>query len=123
MTPTIAKLWASGYEVFDEIRRETGTSAAWLEPWFAHFAPGGRAPRAGEVWSSPEMASSLEQIADSWAREYYQGSLAEKMDDFSRATGGYLGKEDLADYWCEWVKPVSYTHLDVYKRQVQTLVY
>ena len=106
VTPTIAKLWASGYEVFDAIRNESGTRPSWLEPWFAHFAPAGRAPQAGEVWSSPQMAASLEKIADSGAKEFYQGSLAEQMDAFSRETGGYLRKEDLADYWCEWVKPI-----------------
>lgn len=133
VTPTIAKLWNSGYGIFDGIRRAaeqfsglaaglsgemhaetaeelcsegSAKKAAWVEPWFAHFAPEGRAPQAGEVWRSEDMARSLELIGESWAEEYYRGGLAEKMDAFSRETGGYLRKEDLAAYWCEWVKPI-----------------
>ena len=77
---------------------------------------------------------------------FYRGELAEAIGDFSRKTGGWLREEDLAAYRAEWVEPittnyrgydvweippnghgivalmalnipVSYTHLDVYKRQ------
>lgn len=111
VTPTIAKLWKSGYEVFDRIRAEAvgkaeTEGAAWVLPWFEHFAPEGRAPQAGEIWKSEEMAKSLTMIAETDAECYYRGELAEKMDAFSRETGGYLRKEDLADYWCEWVTPI-----------------
>ncbi len=117
VTPTIAGLWKSGFDMFEKIRRAEGEKAAWLEPWFSHFAPEGRAPEAGEVWSSREMADTLEKIGDSLAEEFYRGNLADRMDAFSRETGGYLRKEDLAGYWCEWVKPihVNYRGYDVWE--------
>ena len=42
-----------------------------------------------------------------WEHVYYVGAVAEDS--------GVLQGEILLDYWN---KPVSYTHLDVYKRQV-----
>ena len=33
--------------------------------------------------------------------------MAEKIDTFSRETGGYLRKEDLAQFHAEWVEPIS----------------
>lgn len=117
VTPTIAQLWEAGYQLFDKIRAAEGENAAWLKPWFEHFAPEGRAPKAGEIWKSPEMARTLEQIADTDAKAYYEGELAEKLDAFSRETGGYIRKEDLKDYWCQWVKPVrvNYRGYDVWE--------
>ena len=117
VTPTIAQLWEAGYRLFDKIRAAEGKKAAWLKPWFEHFAPEGRAPKAGEIWKSPEMARTLEQIADTDAKAYYEGILAEKLDAFSKETGGYIRKEDLKDYWCQWVKPihVNYRGYDVWE--------
>ena len=45
------------------------------------------------------------------------GALAEKIDAFSRATGGYLRREDLAAYRPQWVEPVSvnYRGYDVWE--------
>ena len=117
VTPTIAQLWEAGYRLFDRIRAKEGGNAAWLKPWFEHFAPEGRAPKAGEIWRSTEMAETLALIADTEAKAYYEGVLAEKLDAFARETGGYIRKEDLNGYWCQWVKPihVNYRGYDVWE--------
>lgn len=73
VTPTIAQLWDAGYRLFDKIRAAEGDKAEWLKPWFAHFAPEGHAPEAGEIWKSPEMAETLARIADTDAKTYYEG--------------------------------------------------
>lgn len=120
VTPTIAKLWDSGYALFCKLKREEeekGEDVSWLLPWFSHFAPNGRAPQAGEIWNSEEMAETLQEIAETDAQSYYQGRLADQIDAFSRKTGGFLRKEDLKDYWCEWVKPIHlpYRGYDVWE--------
>lgn len=115
VSPTIASLWEAGFCVFERIQTEA--DPAWLQPWFDHFAPQGRAPKAGEIWKSEEMAGSLEKIAATEAKAFYRGELAEAISDFSEKTGGFIRKSDLEDYWCEWVKPIhiNYRGYDVWE--------
>lgn len=113
--PTASVLWGEGYQVFDAIRVQEAPD--WVNPWFDHFAPKGHAPRAGEIWKSEEMADTLEKIAVSQAAAFYRGELAEKIDAFSRKTGGYIRKKDMESYWCEWVRPIhiNYRGYDVWE--------
>ncbi|WP_243095510.1 gamma-glutamyltransferase family protein [Thermus thalpophilus] len=71
------------------------------------FFPGGRAPRAGEVWRSPLHAKTLREIADSYGESLYRGALAEALARFSADTGGLLTLEDLKAHAPEWVEPLS----------------
>ncbi|MBW7460290.1 gamma-glutamyltransferase, partial [Paenibacillus sepulcri] len=71
------------------------------------FAPDGRAPDAGEIWRSPDHARTLRSIAETRAESFYRGELAEQIDAFFRKHGGFLSKEDLAQYRPEWVDPIS----------------
>lgn len=78
-----------------------------FKPWFDTFAPNGRAPKVGEVWSSKGHAETLRKIGETKARDFYEGDLANQIDAFSRKYKGYLRKEDLAAYKPEWVEPIS----------------
>ncbi len=51
------------------------------------------------------------------AESFYRGELAEKIDAFSKKYGGYITKEDLAEYYPEWVEPIStdYKGYEVYE--------
>lgn len=104
VSPVISQLWDRAYQEFSAL-----PPAEEFQPWFDTFAPKGRAPRAGEVWSCPHMADTLEEIADTGAKAYYQGRLADAIDQFSQRTGGFLRKSDLEDYWCAWTDPI---HID-----------
>ena len=127
VSPTAATLWDAAFQMFDGMRDEgNGLSGfsddaephpTWLQPWFSHFAPKGRAPRAGEVWKSEDMAVSLEKIAATGAKAYYQGELAQAISEFAEKTGGFIRKSDMEDYWCEWVKPIhiNYRGYDVWE--------
>lgn len=114
VTPVTSELWAAAFDLFRELggfgESQGEETAQWLKPWFHHFAPKGRAPRAGEIWRSEDMAGTLHRIARSGARDFYTGDLADRMDEFSRRSGGYLRKEDLTGYWCEWIRPVHVTY-------------
>jgi len=112
VSPVTSQLWGEAYEEFS-----AELSGPEFQPWFHTFAPKGRAPRAGEMWSCPDMAVTLEKIGDTGARSFYQGRLADKIDAFSKETGGYLRKSDLADYWCSWVDPIhiEYRGYDVWE--------
>ncbi|GAB5602263.1 gamma-glutamyltransferase family protein [Thermus sp. FJN-A] len=107
-----------GYPVGPETarawRRAEGIYLALEGPEFKAFRevffPGGRAPRAGEVWRSPGHAKTLKEIAETYGESLYRGSLAEALVRFSAETGGLLTREDLAAHTPEWVEPLSLTY-------------
>ncbi|PTX64692.1 gamma-glutamyltranspeptidase/glutathione hydrolase [Melghirimyces profundicolus] len=100
LTPVLAKYWEKGAAVFRPL------DGPEFESWFRTFTPEGRAPRAGEVWRSPDHARTLTSIAETGADSFYRGDLAEKMDRFAREHGGFLRKEDLEAFRPEWVDPI-----------------
>ena len=92
------------------------TAAAWRRapeiyaafPSFqATFAPQGRAPRAGELFRSPDHARTLAMIAESEGAAFYRGSLADQIVAHARATGGLMALEDLAEHRADWVTPMQ----------------
>ena len=101
VSPVASQLWDSAVERYGQYGTDEFT------PWFTHFAPNGQAPKAGDVWRSPDMAKTLRDIASSNGDAFYQGNLADAMDAFSRQHGGFLRKEDLKSFKPEWVKPIS----------------
>ncbi|SEM71021.1 gamma-glutamyltransferase family protein [Halomonas caseinilytica] len=108
VSPVIASLWQRDEATF---RRHLEGEA--MQAWFETFTPAGRAPRAGEWHRCTDQAATLERIAETGAESFYRGELAERIDAFSRRTGGYLRAEDLADYRPEWVAPISARYRDV----------
>lgn len=69
--------------------------------------PGGRAPRAGEVVRLPELARTLQIIAEGGAEAFYRGEPARRMADFVQAHGGRLTTDDLASHRSTWDEPIS----------------
>lgn len=101
VTPVIHQMWAEAHESYSAYQD------ASFAPWFETFAPNGHAPRPGELWRAPDHARTLRAIADSESRDFYQGELAERIDAFFREHGGFLRKQDLADFEPQWVEPIS----------------
>lgn len=112
IAPTVGKYWDRAYKIFSK-----NLKGEEFNHWFETFAPNGRAPEVGEIWMSKNHATTLEEIANTNAESFYRGSLADKIDEFSRKYGGYIRKEDLAQYRPEWVDPikVNYRGYDVWE--------
>ncbi|WP_026702565.1 gamma-glutamyltransferase family protein [Salibacterium aidingense] len=102
LSPVTARNWRRAIQ-----HLQSTLSGVEYEFLFETFAPNGTIPAAGEMWKSEAFADTLEQIASSKGEAFYQGTLAEQIDAFSRKYGGFLRKEDLARYTPEWVTPVS----------------
>ena len=85
VSPTVSLLWARAEKLYSKFRADPQ-----FEPWFEHFAPAGRAPKAGEVFSSADMARTLELIAATEGRALYKGVLAERTAEFFEAKKGLL---------------------------------
>ena len=112
VSPVISFLWNKDFQALRGQLSEAAT-----EHWFSTFAPEGRAPVTGEIFRSEAHARTLESLAQSRCESFYRGELAEAIDGFSRKTGGFLRKEDLAAYQPEWVKPIkaNYRGYDIWE--------
>ncbi len=71
------------------------------------FLPEGRAPEQGEVFRNPDLANTLERIAEEGRQGFYEGEIARTVDAFCRRTGCPLRHEDLAAHEADWVEPVG----------------
>ena len=110
--------WISGHRGH---RRRLGAQRAscWRSiPDFAEtYMPNGRAPAKGEIFRNPLLANTLSAIAEGGRDAFYKGDIAQRIEDYMRANGGYLTAADLAAHHSEWVEPVStnYRGYDVWE--------
>ena len=81
------------------------------------FAPGGRAPREGEIFKNPALAGTLRVLATQGRNGFYRGEVAAAIDAFMRTNGGFLRRADFERHTSDWVDPVSvnYRGYDVYE--------
>ncbi|HIF41082.1 MAG TPA: gamma-glutamyltransferase [Planctomycetes bacterium] len=105
-----------GFPVSDVIAHEWERNVQALSafPGFSEtFTLAGRAPRAGEIFSNPRLADTLELLAHEGRDAFYKGRLAEQMTGFMQEHGGFLALEDLSEHRGEWVTPLSTTYRGV----------
>ena len=99
VTEVIAGYWSSATR-----KLSTGPHAA------AVFLPGGRAPRAGEIFRNPDLAGTLRLIADRGVDGFYAGKTADAILAVSQELGGTMTAADLREYQPDWVDPISTTY-------------
>ena len=112
VSETVAKYWNMAKKIYDVNLKEP-----MYKPWFDTFTKDGKAPSAGEIWTLPDHAKTLEEIANTYGDSFYHGELAQLIDRYMRTYDGFLSKEDLAMFESEWVEPIktSYRGVDVYE--------
>jgi gamma-glutamyltranspeptidase/glutathione hydrolase len=96
VSPVIAQLWT---RITPKYKGQPGFDEAFL--------PAGRAPRAGEVFSFPDLGRSLAMIADSKGKALYEGPLAEALVRHSAAHGGAMAMTDLAGHRADWCGTIA----------------
>jgi gamma-glutamyltranspeptidase / glutathione hydrolase len=77
----------------------------------------GRAPRIGETFRNPGLASVLRAIANGGRGAFYRGEIAARIAAAAQAAGGALSSDDLAAHASTWEEPVSagYRGVDVWE--------
>ena len=75
-----------------------------------HFLP---APAAGEKFLRPDLARTLELIAETKGEAFYHGELAQKIASTADAENAALSLKDLEAHQADWVTPVSQSYRDV----------
>ncbi len=95
------------------ILREAHLPGAFAET----YAPGGHAPEKGEIFKNPDLARTYRLIAEKGRDAFYRGEIADRIDAFMRANGGWLRKVDFEKHTSTWVEPLStnYRGYDVYE--------
>ena len=76
----------------------------------ATFLIGDRAPERGEMFKNPNLARSLQRIAQQGAEGFYKGPTAQAIVDVIRERGGAMTLDDLAEFKAEWVEPIATTY-------------
>jgi gamma-glutamyltranspeptidase / glutathione hydrolase len=78
------------------------------QPGFAAtFLPDGRPPRKGEVFRNPDLARTLQRIADDGRDAFYRGDIAREIEAFCAHAGCRITFDDLAAHRSDWVDPVG----------------
>ncbi len=97
VSPIIARDWDGQVE---KLSRYPGSVHTFL-------VDGERAPRAGEWFRNPELASTFRAIAEGGAAALYEGELGRRLVDGLTELGGFLTRDDLGKVRVEWVEPVG----------------
>ncbi len=71
-----------------------------------HLTVNGRAPRVGEIFKSPMLGGTLQQIAKHGRDGFYAGSVAEDLVAHLQELGGTHDLDDFAATSCDYVTPI-----------------
>ena len=106
VSETIAYYLDRSKEIFKEY---PNFSEVWMED--------GETTGKGEIFKNPQLADTLEIIAENGRAGFYEGEVAKTISEFIQEQGGFLTYEDLANFNSEWVDPVStnYRGYDVWE--------
>jgi gamma-glutamyltranspeptidase/glutathione hydrolase len=63
--------------------------------------------KPGAVFKQPELAKTLERIANKGADDFYQGETAKLLIAQMQRDGGLITQEDLTDYRVKWREPMK----------------
>ena len=78
----------------------------------ATFLPNDHAPKVGEIFRNPDLAQSLEEIAQHGRDAFYKGAITSKILDVMKKRNGTMTAQDFAEYSAEFVDPISITYRD-----------
>jgi gamma-glutamyltranspeptidase/glutathione hydrolase len=65
----------------------------------------GRPPVPGQIFRNPDLARTFRLLQSQGANVFYHGEIARAIVAKSKALGGTMTMEDLANYRGEWVEP------------------
>src|SRR5258705_2303405 len=109
VTELIAYYWTFGPRLYK------GLPGAFFETYTLDGK--GRIPAKGDIFKNPALAKTLRLIREKGRDAFYKGEIADKIDKFMQANGGFLRKADFEKNAATWVEPVStnYRGYDVFE--------
>ena len=99
VTDLIAYYWAFGPRLYK------GLPGAFIATYTLDGKE--RTPGKGDIFKNPDLARTLRLIGEKGRDAFYKGEIANEIDVFMRANGGFLRKTDFEKHTSTWVEPVS----------------
>jgi gamma-glutamyltranspeptidase / glutathione hydrolase len=82
----------------------------WPQTAAVFYKPNGGFYEPGEIFKQPDLADTLELIAQKGADGFYKGEVAQKIADAVQAADGMITTDDMANYKSVVRDPVSGTY-------------
>jgi len=101
VTEWVAMYWATAV---DYLRGDAEATKVYL--------PNDHPPKAGEVFRNPDLAWSLQQVAEHGRDAYYKGEISRRILETIKRHDGVMTAQDLTEFSAEWVEPISTTYRD-----------
>src|SRR5262245_60569462 len=76
------------------------------------FLPDNRPPRAGEKFVFREATATLELIAETHKKTFYESELTEKLESHTTTNGGAIAQNDLTEHRNDWVETITQDYRD-----------
>ena len=113
VSPVLSYLWGKYVAKNKEEYKKSDVYKNWLKT----FTKDGEPYKFGEIVRFPDHARTMRLIAESDSESFYSGKIAEAIVRQSDRDGGYISIEDLKNYHCDWVEPISvnYRGYDVWE--------
>ncbi len=101
---------------------ESTLSLAPHQSWVDVFAPNGHAPKPGDIFRQPELATTLERIGNEGRSGFYDGPFVDAVLELSDELGGWFTREDFHGHTSDWGEPISseYKEYTVYETPPNT---
>jgi gamma-glutamyltranspeptidase/glutathione hydrolase len=108
------KLARDGFEMSDglarSLKRMVETSFKKYPASLAQFSKNGTPYEAGETFKQPDLARSLQRIADQGPAGFYEGETAALIEKEMKANGGLITRGDLKNYQAKQRAPIKGTY-------------
>ena len=62
---------------------------------------------AGSLFRQPQLSETLSAISEGGQKEFYEGSLGDRVQAGLKKAGGIISREELAAYRAEWREPLT----------------
>ena len=108
------KLARDGFEISDglarSLERHARRDSRNIPASLAQFSKNGVPYQAGEILKQPDLARTLERIADQGPAGFYEGETAMLLEKEMKANGGLITREDLKNYQAKQRAPIKGTY-------------
>ncbi len=107
------KLARDGFELSDALARSLERTLNTFKKYpasLAQFSKNGVPYQAGEILKQPDLARTLERIANQGPSGFYEGETAMLVEKEMKANGGLITREDLKNYQAKPRAPIRGTY-------------
>jgi gamma-glutamyltranspeptidase / glutathione hydrolase len=86
------------------------------------YLPNGKAPKPGSMFQQPDLARTLNEIADGGPDVFYKGDIAREIERHLLENGGIITVDDMKTHESELIDPISteYRGYTVYQTNLPT---